>query len=69
MTTVEELPEKINTRNEASKLKQEAKDILYKLFNLPDGYSSLAADRFVDCIISATRLDIAADFRELSSEI
>ena len=50
----------MNIENEASKLKSEAVSILDGMFNIPEGCSSMAANRFVECIISATLLTVAS---------
>lgn len=68
MTNVDDLIVKASARGEADKYIQEARDILYRLLNLPVGFSSSDVDRFIYCVISATRLDIAADYQDANIE-
>lgn len=46
--------------SEAEKLRQEAKNLLLKLFDIPDGYSSGMVERVVDCIVGAAVLEVAS---------
>lgn len=55
-------------RGEADKLRQESKDLLYRLLQLPDGYPSEEVDRLIDCIVSAAMMEIAADVQERSRD-
>ena len=48
----------MDAKQEADNLRKEAKDILYKMLNLPDGFGSEKVDRFVDCVILAAMLEI-----------
>lgn len=50
--------------SEADKLRQEAKRLLLKLFNVPEGFSSGAIERVVDCIIGAAVLEVASLMQE-----
>lgn len=47
-------------QQEADKLRQEAKQILNRLLQIPEGFSSGSAERFVDCLIGAAVLELAA---------
>ena len=46
--------------SESDKLRQEAKNLLLKLFNIPDGFSSGMVERVVDCIVGAAVLEVAS---------
>jgi hypothetical protein len=50
----------VSSKEEADKLRQEAKDILYRMFKFPEGFSSLEVDRFVDCIVGCSILEISS---------
>jgi hypothetical protein len=58
----------MNLRNEADKLRQEAKDILFRLLKLPEGFSSSEVDRFVDCVVSAAMLEVSATIQKCSRD-
>lgn len=50
----------MKAKEEADKLRREAKIILSKMFNIPEGYTNMAVERLVDCIIGAAILEVAA---------
>jgi len=58
----------MTAKEESERLKQEAKRKLLKILNIPDGYSSGLVDRFVDCIISATVLEVASIIQEAAQQ-
>jgi hypothetical protein len=41
----------------SAEMRQEAKNILYRLFNLPEGFSSTEIDNFVDLIVGVSVLE------------
>ena len=47
-------------QEEADKLRSEAKRHLNALLKIPEGYSSGITERFVDCLIGAAVLELAA---------
>ena len=48
----------MNTKQEADKLRAEAKRLLSAMLGLPENIASEQVDRFVDCVISAAMLEI-----------
>lgn len=56
-------------REEADKLRHEAKEALNALLKIPEGYSSGAVERFVDCVIGAAVLEIAAIQQDAAKHI
>ena len=47
-------------REEADKLRHEAKLHLNALLKIPEEYISVGVERFVDCVISAAALELTA---------
>jgi hypothetical protein len=50
----------MNAKEQADKMRAEAKSILNTLLGIPNGYSSDTIDRLVDCIIGAAILEITS---------
>lgn len=56
------------TETAAEELMAEAKKILNSLLKIPEGYSSGAAERFVDCVVGATVLTAVDVFAQAAAE-
>jgi len=59
----------VTPKQKADELRQEAKDILYTLLGLPNGFSSDSIDRLVDCIIGAAIIESAILFQQASAKV
>ena len=57
----------MTAKQEANKLRSEAKENLHRLFNIPQGFGSEQIDRAVDCIIGAAILEVSALVDEAAS--
>ena len=53
-----------NTKEQAAKLREEAKDLLDSIIGLPPMVRSKTAERFVDCIIEVIMLEISLKRKE-----
>ena len=53
-------PYKVSTQENSDKLRNEAYSLIQQAFNIPEGFSNLSLNRLVDCIISASVLQVAA---------
>ncbi len=49
-------------------LRAEAKQLLSSLLRIPEGTSSIAVERLIDCIIGATVLEVANMMRKAMRE-
>lgn len=56
-------------KEESENLRREAKKALCGLLNIPEGTSNGLAERFVDCVIGAAILEIAAIQKESAKHI
>lgn len=58
-----------NARVQADALRAEATKILDGLLKIPEGYSSGATTRFVECIVCASVLETAITMRDAAKQI
>lgn len=47
----------MRTETPTEELKAEAKQILNSLLKIPEGYSSVVAERLIDCVVAAAALE------------